>query len=149
MTLGGLALAVGVLVDDATVEIENIHRNIGHHKPFVTAILDGAQQIAVPAFISMLCICIVFLPITFLTGAAKSLFVPLGLAVVFAMSMSYILSRTIVPVMVRFLLEARSDGAPRPEEPEELQRALRSRVRPVSHALRPDPRVAASRTARS
>ncbi|MEO8844454.1 MAG: efflux RND transporter permease subunit [Kofleriaceae bacterium] len=115
MTLGGLALAVGVLVDDATVEIENIHRNIGHHKPFVTAILDGAQQIAVPAFISMLCICIVFLPITFLTGAAKSLFVPLGLAVVCAMWMSYILSRTIVPVMVRFLLsrEAALHHAPK------------------------------------
>ncbi len=105
MTLGGLALAVGILVDDATVEIENIHRNIGHHKPFVRAILDGAQQIAVPAFVSMLCICIVFLPISFLTGAAKSLFVPLGLAVVCAMVMSYILSRTIVPVMIRFLLE--------------------------------------------
>jgi multidrug efflux pump subunit AcrB len=115
MTLGGLALAVGVLVDDATVEIENIHRNIGHHKPFVTAILDGAQQIAVPAFISMLCICIVFLPITFLTGAARSLFVPLGLAVVCAMWMSYILSRTIVPVMVRFLLsrEAALHHAPK------------------------------------
>ncbi|CAN5434124.1 efflux RND transporter permease subunit [soil metagenome] len=105
MTLGGLALAVGILVDDATVEIENIHRNIGHHKPFVRAILDGAQQIAVPAFVSMLCICIVFAPIAFLTGAAKSLFVPLGLAVVCAMVMSYILSRTIVPVMIRFLLE--------------------------------------------
>ena len=105
MTLGGLALAVGILVDDATVEIENIHRNISHHKPFVRAILDGAQQIAVPAFVSMLCICIVFAPIAFLTGAAKSLFVPLGLAVVCAMVMSYILSRTIVPVMIRFLLE--------------------------------------------
>jgi multidrug efflux pump subunit AcrB len=105
MTLGGLALAVGILVDDATVELENIHRNLGHHKPFVRAILDGAQQIAVPAFVSMLCICIVFAPIAFLTGAAKSLFVPLGLAVVCAMVMSYILSRTIVPVMIRFLLE--------------------------------------------
>jgi multidrug efflux pump subunit AcrB len=117
MTLGGLALAVGVLVDDATVEIENIHRNIGHHKPFVTAILDGAQQIAVPAFISMLCICIVFLPITFLTGAAKSLFVPLGLAVVCAMSMSYILSRTIVPVMVRFLLSQEAASHHKPKNP--------------------------------
>jgi multidrug efflux pump subunit AcrB len=117
MTLGGLALAVGVLVDDATVEIENIHRNIGHHKPFVTAILDGAQQIAVPAFISMLCICIVFLPITFLTGSAKSLFVPLGLAVVCAMSMSYILSRTIVPVMIRFLLESEAKNHHGPKNP--------------------------------
>ncbi|MEO8548455.1 MAG: efflux RND transporter permease subunit [Kofleriaceae bacterium] len=117
MTLGGLALAVGVLVDDATVEIENIHRNIGHHKPFVTAILDGAQQIAVPAFISMLCICIVFLPITFLSGAAKSLFVPLGLAVVCAMWMSYILSRTIVPVMVRKLLEGEAKAHHGPKNP--------------------------------
>jgi multidrug efflux pump subunit AcrB len=105
MTLGGLALAVGILVDDATVEIENIHRNLGRHKPFVRAILDGAQQIAVPAFVSMLCICIVFAPIALLTGAARSLFVPLGLAVVCAMVMSYILSRTVVPVMIRFLLE--------------------------------------------
>ncbi|HEY0251064.1 MAG TPA: efflux RND transporter permease subunit, partial [Kofleriaceae bacterium] len=117
MTLGGLALAVGVLVDDATVEIENIHRNIGHHKPFVTAILDGAQQIAVPAFISMLCICIVFLPISFLSGAAKSLFVPLGLAVVCAMWMSYVLSRTIVPVMVRRLLEGEAKAHHGPQNP--------------------------------
>ncbi|HET9993338.1 MAG TPA: efflux RND transporter permease subunit [Kofleriaceae bacterium] len=117
MTLGGLALAVGVLVDDATVEIENIHRNIGHHKPFVTAILDGAQQIAVPAFISMLCICIVFLPISFLSGAAKSLFVPLGLAVVCAMWMSYVLSRTIVPVMVRALLENEAKTHHGPKNP--------------------------------
>lgn len=105
MTLGGLALAVGVLVDDATVEIENIHRNLALKKPFVQALLDGAQQIAVPAFVSTMCICIVFAPIGFLSGAAKSLFVPLGLAVVFAMVMSYVLSRTVVPVMIRFLLE--------------------------------------------
>jgi multidrug efflux pump subunit AcrB len=117
MTLGGLALAVGVLVDDATVEIENIHRNIGHRKPFVTAILDGAQQIAVPAFISMLCICIVFLPISFLSGAAKSLFVPLGLAVVCAMWMSYVLSRTIVPVMVRALLQNEAKAHHGPKNP--------------------------------
>jgi multidrug efflux pump subunit AcrB len=104
MTLGGLALAVGVLVDDATVAIENIHRNIGQRKPFVQAIMDGAQQIAVPALVSTLCICIVFFPITFLSGASKSLFVPLGLAVVFAMLMSYVLSRTLVPTMVHYLL---------------------------------------------
>ncbi len=104
MTLGGLALAVGVLVDDATVAIENIHRNIGQRKPFVQAIIDGAQQIALPALVSTLCICIVFAPIAFLTGAAKSLFVPLALAVVFAMLMSYLLSRTLVPTMVRYLL---------------------------------------------
>jgi CzcA family heavy metal efflux pump len=104
MTLGGLALAVGVLVDDATVAIENIHRNIGQRKPFVQAIVDGAQQIALPALVSTLCICIVFLPIAFLTGAAKSLFVPLGLAVILAMLMSYLLSRTLLPTMVHYLL---------------------------------------------
>src|SRR5438477_7226286 len=104
MTLGGLALAVGVLVDDATVAIENIHRNIGQRKPFVQAIVDGAQQIAVPAFVSTLCICIVFAPIVLLTGAAKSLFVPLAMSVVFEMLMSYLLSRTLVPTMVHYLL---------------------------------------------
>jgi multidrug efflux pump subunit AcrB len=104
MTLGGLALAVGVLVDDATVEIENIHRNLGMGKPLVRAILDGAQQIAGPTLVSTLSICIVFTPVLFLTGAAKSLFVPLAMAVVFAMLASYLLSRTLVPVMVRFLL---------------------------------------------
>jgi multidrug efflux pump subunit AcrB len=104
MTLGGLALAVGILVDDATVAIENIHRNMAQKKPFVQAIIDGAQQVAVPAFVSTLCICIVFAPIGFLTGSAKSLFVPLGLAVVFAMLMSYLLSRTLVPTMVHYLL---------------------------------------------
>ncbi len=114
MTLGGLALAVGVLVDDATVAIENIHRNIGQRKPFVQAIMDGAQQIAVPAFVSTLCICIVFAPIAMLTGAAKSLFVPLAMAVVFAMLMSYLLSRTLVPTMVHYLLarEATSHHKP-------------------------------------
>jgi multidrug efflux pump subunit AcrB len=104
MTLGGLALAVGILVDDATVEIENIHRNLGMGKPLVRAILDGAQQIAVPAFVSTLCICIVFVPVGFLTGTAKFLFTPLALAVVFAMAASYILSRTLVPTMVQFLI---------------------------------------------
>ncbi|MEO7093276.1 MAG: efflux RND transporter permease subunit, partial [Polyangiales bacterium] len=114
MTLGGLALAVGILVDDATVAIENIHRNIHQRKPFVQAIMDGAQQIAVPAFVSTLCICIVFAPIAFITGAAKSLFVPMALAVVFAMLMSYVLSRTLVPTMVHFLLakEASPDHVP-------------------------------------
>jgi multidrug efflux pump subunit AcrB len=104
MTLGGMALAVGILVDDATVEIENIHRNLGQKKPLVRAILDGAEQIAVPAFVSTLCICIVFVPIGFLTGAVRSLFLPLGLSVVFAMMTSYLLSRTLVPTMVRALL---------------------------------------------
>src|SRR5450432_305206 len=106
MTLGGMALAVGILVDDATVAIENIHRNMGQKKPFIRAIVDGAQEISVPALVSTLCICIVFVPVTFITGAAKSLFVPLALAVVFAMLTSYFLSRTLVPTLVRFLLEA-------------------------------------------
>ena len=104
MTLGGLALAVGILVDDATVEIENIHRNIGLGKSIVPAILDGAQQIAVPTFVSTLCICIVFMPVVFLTGASKFLFTPLALAVALAMAASYLLSRTLVPTMVRYLI---------------------------------------------
>jgi multidrug efflux pump subunit AcrB len=104
MTLGGLALAVGILVDDATVEIENIHRNFGLGKPILRAILEGAMQIAVPAFVSTLCICIVFVPVIFLTGAARYLFTPLALAVVLAMMASYLLSRTLVPTMVRYLL---------------------------------------------
>jgi multidrug efflux pump subunit AcrB len=104
MTLGGLALAVGILVDDATVEIENIHRNLAMGKGLATAILDGAQQIAVPAFVSTLAICIVFVPVLLLTGTARFLFTPLALAVVFAMGASYLLSRTLVPTMVHFLL---------------------------------------------
>lgn len=104
MTLGGLALAVGILVDDATVEIENIHRNLGQGKALKQAILDGAQQIAVPAFVSTLAICIVFVPVVFLSGAAKSMFTPLAMAVVFAMLASYLLSRTLIPTMVMYLL---------------------------------------------
>ncbi len=104
MTLGGMALAVGILVDDATVEIENVHRNMAQQKPVVQAILDGAAEIATPAFVSTICICIVFVPVAFIAGAAKSLFVPLALAVVFAMLTSYFLSRTLVPTMMRFLL---------------------------------------------
>jgi multidrug efflux pump subunit AcrB len=104
MTLGGLALAVGMLVDDATVEIENTHRNLEMGKPIIKGILDGAAQVATPAFVSTLSICIVFVSVIFLTGAAKSLFTPLALAVVFAMLPSYLLSRTLVPTMIRFLL---------------------------------------------
>ena len=104
MTLGGLALAVGILVDDATVEIENINRNLAQGKEVEHAILDGAQQIAVPAFVSTLAICIVFVPMFFLTGVAKFLFVPLAEAVVFAMLASYLLSRTLVPTMAKYLL---------------------------------------------
>ena len=103
MTLGGLALAVGILVDDATVEIENIHRNLGLGKSMIDAILDGAQEIATPALVATLCICIVFVPIFFLQGNAYFLFSPLAMAVVFAMLASYLLSRTVVPTMVNFL----------------------------------------------
>ncbi len=106
MTLGGLSLAVGILVDDATVEIENVHRNMAQRKPLTRAILDGAQQIAVPAFVSTLAICIVFVPVLLLTGAARYLFTPLAMAVVFAMLTSYLLSRTLVPTMVHYLLRA-------------------------------------------
>jgi multidrug efflux pump subunit AcrB len=109
MTLGGLALAVGILVDDATVEVENIHRNLSMGKPMVKAILDGAQQIAVPAFVSTLCICIVFVPVFFLSGTAKFLFAPLAMAVIFAMLSSYFLSRTVVPTMVKFLMREHMD----------------------------------------
>jgi multidrug efflux pump subunit AcrB len=100
MTLGGLALAVGILVDDATVEIENVHRQMAFGKPLQKAILDGAQEIALPALVSTLCICIVFVPMFFLTGVARYLFVPLAEAVVFAMLASYVLSRTLIPTMV-------------------------------------------------
>ncbi|HMF79673.1 MAG TPA: efflux RND transporter permease subunit [Bryobacteraceae bacterium] len=105
MTLGGLSLAVGILVDDATVEIENTHRNLGMRKPLLRAVLDGAQQIAVPTFVATLSICIVFVPVLLLTGTARYLFTPLAMAVVFAMLASYLLSRTLVPTMVAFLLK--------------------------------------------
>jgi multidrug efflux pump subunit AcrB len=104
MTLGGLALAVGILVDDATVEIENTHRNMSEHKPLVRAILDSAQQVAAPAFVSTLSICMVFTPVVLLSGAARYLFTPLAMAVVFAMMASYFLSRTLVPTMMHYLL---------------------------------------------
>jgi len=106
MTLGGMALAVGILVDDATVEIENIHRNLAQHKPIRQAILDGAQQIAVAAFVSTLAICIVFVPVFALGGVVGSLFSPLAMSVVFAMLASYLLSRTLIPTMVLYLLPA-------------------------------------------
>ena len=106
MTLGGMALAVGILVDDATVAIENIHRNMAMKKPLIQAVLDGSQQIAVPAFVSTLAICIVFVPVLLLTGAAKYLFTPLAMAVVFAMMASYFLSRTLVPTMAHFMLRS-------------------------------------------
>ncbi len=108
MTLGGLALAVGILVDDATVEIENIHRQMAFGKPLQQAILDGAQEIALPAFVSTLCICIVFVPMFFLTGVARHLFTPLAEAVVFAMMASYILSRTLIPTLVMWFYHGTS-----------------------------------------
>ena len=116
MTLGGLALAVGILVDDATVTIENIDRYLANGKELTDAILEGAAQIAVPAFVSTLCICIVFVPMFFLTGVAKYLFVPLAEAVVFAMLASYLLSRTLVPTLLKYLLrghEHQEHGEPR------------------------------------
>ena len=105
MTLGGLALAVGILVDDATVEIENTSRYLEEGLDLRDAILEGAAQIAVPALVSTLCICIVFLPMFFLSGVSRYLFVPLAEAVVFAMLSSYILSRTLVPTMAMYLLQ--------------------------------------------
>ncbi|HVJ08495.1 MAG TPA: efflux RND transporter permease subunit [Acidisarcina sp.] len=119
MTLGGLALAVGILVDDATVAIENINRNLEGGKVLEQAIIDGSAEIAIPAFVSTLAICIVFVPMFFLGGVARYLFVPLAEAVVFAMLASYLLSRTLVPSMALFLLKEHDD--------EEEERKLNSR----------------------
>src|SRR4029079_129238 len=105
MTLGGLALAVGILVDDATVTIEKINWHLEQGKQVETAIMDGAAQIVTPAFVSLLCICIVFVPMFFLPGVARFLFVPMAEAVMFAMVCSFILSRTLVPTMANFLLK--------------------------------------------
>jgi multidrug efflux pump subunit AcrB len=105
MTLGGLALAVGILVDDATVTIENINWHLEQGKEVEPAILDGAAQIVTPAFVSLLCICIVFVPMFFLGGVAGFLFVPMAEAVIFAMISSFILSRTLVPTMAKYLLK--------------------------------------------
>src|SRR5246500_2725707 len=110
MTLGGLALAVGILVDDATVTIENIERHLEEGSDLHNGILEGAAQIAVPALVSTLCICIVFLPMFFLSGVAQYLFVPLAEAVIFAMIASYILSRTLVPTLAMYLLKAHKEG---------------------------------------
>ncbi|MGB6692837.1 MAG: efflux RND transporter permease subunit [Terracidiphilus sp.] len=119
MTLGGLALAVGILVDDATVEIENINRNLESGKEIEQAILDGAAQIATPALVSTLAIYIVFVPMFLLSGVARYLFVPMAEAVVFAMLASYLLSRTVVPTMARYLLKEHDE--------EEVQRKKQSR----------------------
>jgi len=125
MTLGGLALAVGILVDDATVTIENIERYLEQGLPLHDAILDGAAQIAVPALVSTLCICIVFLPMFFLSGVSRYLFVPLAEAVVFAMLASYVLSRTLVPTLAMYLLKAHDHhAAPSPSIFARFQRAF-------------------------
>src|SRR5262249_9059547 len=117
MTLGGLALSVGILVDDATVEIENTNRNLEEGKPIRQAILDGAQQVAVPALVSTLSICIVFMPMFFLGGVRRYLFVPLAEAVVFAMLASYFLSRTLVPTLAMYLLQPPQHGGVRSRHP--------------------------------
>ena len=109
MTLGGLALAVGILVDEATVTIENINYHLEQGKDVEAAILDGADQIATPALVSVLCICIVFVPMFFLEGVARFLFVPMAEAVMFAMIASYVLSRTLVPTMAKYMLRAHRD----------------------------------------
>jgi multidrug efflux pump subunit AcrB len=118
MTLGGLALAVGILVDEATVTIESINYHLEQGKEVETAILDGASQIVIPAFVSLLCICIVFIPMFFMSGVARFLFVPMAESVIFAMIFSFLLSRTLVPTMAKYLLHmhvARAgDGAPPP-----------------------------------
>ncbi len=117
MTLGGLALAIGMLVDDATVEVENIHRNRDMGKPLTRAILDGAQQIAVPAIVATLSICIVFFPVVLLVGPARFLFTPLAISVVLAMLASYLLSRTLVPALARMLMHSEHHDARRPALP--------------------------------
>ncbi len=137
MTLGGLALAVGILVDDATVEIENIERNLAMGKEMKQAILDGAQQIAVPAFVSTLCICIVFVPMFFLTGVARYLFVPLAEAVSFAMLASYFLSRTLIPTLVMYIMRGHEHRAEAPRSaPGPVPARLRAQVRGVPPRLR-------------
>ncbi len=135
MTLGGLALAVGILVDDATVTIENINWHLEHGKDVETAIMDGARQIVTPAFVSLLCICIVFVPMFFLSGVARFLFVPMAEAVMFAMACSFVLSRTLVPTMSKYLLKAHvvhDGGVPRSRNPlKRFQQAFEARFERV------------------
>src|SRR5579872_4788719 len=136
MTLGGLALAVGILVDDATVEIENIERNLGMKKELKHAILDGAQQIAVPALVSTLAICIVFVPMFLLSGVARYLFVPLAEAVVFAMLTSYLLSRTLIPTLAKYWLRTRAQeeaAAHAPGPMKRLQLGFERRFEALRH----------------
>src|SRR5689334_14789524 len=122
MTLGGLALAVGILVDDATVAIENINWHLEQGKDLEPAILDGSQQIAIPAFVSTICICIVFVPMFFLTGVARYLFVPMAEAVVFAMLTSYVLSRTLVPTIAKYWLRTHEQEKAAAADPNAFQR---------------------------
>src|SRR5438309_5893596 len=124
MTLGGLALAVGILVDDATVTIENINWHREHGEEVEAAILNGAHEIAVPAFVSTLAICIVFVPMFMLVGIARYLFVPMAEAVVFAMLASYLLSRTLVPTLAKYWLQRHDAHATQPPHglPQLLQR---------------------------
>jgi multidrug efflux pump subunit AcrB len=141
MTLGGLALAVGILVDDATVTIENINWHLEHGKQVEPAIMDGARQIVTPAFVSLLCICIVFVPMFFLSGVPRFLFVPMAEAVMFAMIWSFILSRTLVPTMAKYLLKAHEAHVEKPPTRNPLVRFQRGfearfeRVRNVYQAL--------------
>jgi multidrug efflux pump subunit AcrB len=125
MTLGGLALAVGILVDDATVTIENINWHLEHGKEVETAILDGARQIVVPATVSLLCICIAFVPMFGLSGVAGYLFRPLAEAVVFALVASYVLSRTLVPTLANYLLRRQAPGAHHGDDHRDVARTHR------------------------
>jgi multidrug efflux pump subunit AcrB len=125
MTLGGLALAVGILVDDATVTIENISWHLEQGKDVETAIMDGARQIVVPAFVSLLCICIVFVPMFLLDGVSRFLFVPMAIAVMLAMTFSFVLSRTLVPTMAKYLLRAHHAATDRPVSRNPLVRLQR------------------------
>jgi multidrug efflux pump subunit AcrB len=142
MTLGGLALAVGILVDDATVTIENINYHLEQGKPVEQSILDGANQIVTPAFVSLLCICIVFVPMFFLQGVARFLFVPMAEAVMFAMTWSFILSRTLVPTMAKYLLQPhlhRADGETEPRSRNPLvwfQRGFEARFERIRRGYR-------------
>jgi multidrug efflux pump subunit AcrB len=143
MTLGGLALAVGILVDDATVTIENINWHLEHGKDVETSIMDGANQIVTPAFVSLLCICIVFVPMFFLQGVARFLFVPMAEAVMFAMIWSFLLSRTLVPTMAKYLLQphlhlhhAEGEGPPSRNPLVRFQRGFEARFERVRGGYR-------------
>ncbi len=144
MTLGGLALAVGILVDDATVTIENINYHLEQGKDVEAAILDGAHQIALPALVSTLSICIVFVPMFLLAGIAKFLFIPLAEAVVFAMLASYLLSRTLVPTLAKFWLKKHDAKRKQPGFLGALSIAIRARLRTLPRTLSRAARLGAS-----